>query len=167
MWYVMQVGAGREAEVCRQCRRRIMEDGEDVFVVTAERMIKSRGEWKLAVGRLFPGYVFVETSRAEEFFLRLKQEKVLARMLRTGEEITALYPEEERYLADLGGEEHLVKYSEGYLEGERLIVTSGAMANYKGTVKKVLRHKRLVVLELPLMGRNIEVTVGVGIVKRQ
>ena len=47
------------------------------------------------------------------------------------------------------------------------MVTSGAMKNYKGIVKKVLRHKRLVILEVPLMGRTIEVTVGLGIVKRQ
>lgn len=59
------------------------------------------------------------------------------------------------------------EYSEGYLEGENLVVTSGAMKNYRGTVKKVLRHKRLVVLEMPLMGRVVEVTVGLGIVKRE
>jgi len=47
------------------------------------------------------------------------------------------------------------------------VVTSGAMENYKGTVKKVLRHKRLVVLEVQLMGRTVEVTVGLGVVKRQ
>lgn len=47
------------------------------------------------------------------------------------------------------------------------MVTSGAMKNYRGTVKKVLRHKRLVVLEMPLMGRVVEVTVGLGIVKRE
>ena len=111
--------------------------------------------------------MFVETDEAEDFFLRLKQMKINAKVLRTGEEITPLYPEEEVYLSELGGEEHLVKYSEGYLEGEQLVVTSGAMMNYKGTVKKVLRHKRLIVLEVPLMGRAVEVAVGVGIVKRQ
>ena len=48
-----------------------------------------------------------------------------------------------------------------------MIVTSGAMKNFRGTVKKVLRHKQLVMLEVPLMGRIVEVTVGLGIVKRQ
>ena len=48
-----------------------------------------------------------------------------------------------------------------------MVVTSGSMKNYKGIVKKVLRHKRLVVLEVPLMGRTVDVTVGLGIVKRQ
>ena len=53
------------------------------------------------------------------------------------------------------------------MEGETLFVTSGAMKNFKGIVRKVLRHKRLVVLEMPLMGRTVEITVGLGIVKRQ
>ena len=167
MWYVMQVSTGTEEEICQQCRRRVKEADEDVFILTVERMTKVQGEWKLVSGRLFPGYVCVETDEAEDFFLRLKQMKINAKVLRTGEEITPLYPEEEVYLSELGGEEHLVKYSEGYLEGEQLVVTSGAMMNYKGTVKKVLRHKRLIVLEVPLMGRAVEVAVGVGIVKRQ
>ena len=81
--------------------------------------------------------------------------------------MTPIHQEEEDNLRLLGGEEHIVKYSEGYMEGEKLTVTSGAMKDYKGTVKKVLRHKRLVVLEVPLMGRTVEVTVGLGIVKRQ
>lgn len=163
----MQVRTGTEEEICQQCRRTIMEADEDVFILTAERMTKVLGEWKLVSGRLFPGYVFAETDEAEDFFLRLKQKKINAKVLRTGDEITPLYPEEETYLKKLGGKEHLVKYSEGYLEGERLVVTSGAMMNYKGTVKKVLRHKRLIVLEVPLMGRAVEVAVGVGIVERQ
>ena len=99
--------------------------------------------------------------------MRLRRIDAMTKVLRTGEDMTPIHPEEESYLRLLGGDEHVVKYSEGYLEGEKLIVTSGAMKNFRGTVKKVLRHKRLVVLEVPLMGRIVEVTVGLGIVKRQ
>lgn len=66
----------------------------------------------------------------------------------------------------VGKGDHVVRYSKGYIEGDRLVVTSGAMKDLRGTVKKVLRHKRLVVLEMPLMGRAVEVTVGMGIVSR-
>lgn len=167
MWYVIQVYTGTEEEVCRQCRRRIMGEDEDVFVILAERMTKIEGKWTLITSRLFPGYVFVETERIDDFFMRLKRIDSMTKVLRTGEEITPIDQEEEGYLRALGGDEHIVKYSEGYLEGEKLVVMSGAMKNYQGTVKKVLRHKRLVVLEVLLMGRKVEVTVGMGIVKRQ
>ena len=167
MWYVIQVYTGTEEEICRQCRCKVAEKDEDVFVLLAERMTKIRGQWTLITGRLFPGYVFVKTENIEDFFMRLRRIDAMTKVLRTGEDMTPIHPEEESYLRLLGGDEHVVKYSEGYLEGEKLIVTSGAMKNFRGTVKKVLRHKRLVVLEIPLMGRIVEVTVGLGIVKRQ
>ncbi len=167
MWYVIQVYTGTEEEICGQCRCQIMEAGEDVFVMMAERMTKFQGQWTLITSRLFPGYVFVETERIEDFFMRLKRIDSMTKVLRTGEEMTPIHPEEEAYLRTLGGDDHVVKYSKGYMEGEKLVVTSGAMKNYKGIVKKVLRHKRLVVLEVPLMGRKVEVTVGFGVVKRQ
>lgn len=91
----------------------------------------------------------------------------MTKVLRTGEEMTPLYPDEQNYLQMLGGDKHIVGYSEGYMEGEKLAVTSGAMKNCQGIVRKILRHKRLVVLEIPLMGRSVEVTVGLGIMKRQ
>ena len=167
MWYVIQVYTGAEAEICEQCRRRIMEKDEDVFVILAERMTKMEGQWTLITSRLFPGYVFVETERIEDFFMRLKQIDSMTKLLRTGEEMTPIHQEEEAYLKAVGGDEHIVKYSEGYLEGEKLVVMSGALKDYKGTVKRVLRHKRLVVLEVSLMGRKVEVTVGLGVVRRQ
>ena len=144
-----------------------MEEGEEVFVMMAERMTKIQGQWTLITSRLFPGYVFVETERIEDFFMRLKRIDSMTKLLRTGEEMTPIHPEEEAYLRMFGGDDHIVKYSKGYMEGEKLVVTSGAMQNYKGIVKRVLRHKRLVVLEVPLMGRKVEVTVGLGVVKRQ
>lgn len=167
MWYVIQVYTGTEEEICEQCHRLVMEDGEDVFVLLAERMTKFQGRWTRITSRLFPGYVFVETERIEDFFIRLKRIESMTKVLRTGEVITPIHQEEEEHLRMLGGDDHIVKYSEGYMEGEKLVVTSGSMKNYKGIVKKVLRHKRLVVLEVPLMGRTVDVTVGLGIVKRQ
>lgn len=167
MWYVMQVYTGAETELCETCRNGIMEQDEDVFVLLTEKMTKFGGEWSLVTARLFPGYVFVETDRIQDFYRRLKKAGSLAKILRTGEEMTPLYPEEETYFRKLGGREHVVRYSQGYIEGEELVVTSGAMRHCRGTVKKVLRHKRLVVLEVAMMGRAMEVTVGMGIVARQ
>lgn len=166
MWYVMQTQAGTESELCGKCQSQVAREDEEVFVLLAERMTKKQGKWSMVTGRLFPGYVFVETGRIEDFYKRLKGTGWTARILRTGEEITPVYPEEEAYLKQLGGREHIVRYSEGYIEGDKLTVTSGAMKGCQGEVKKVLRHKRLVVMEIPLMGKQVEVTVGMGIVSR-
>jgi transcriptional antiterminator NusG len=169
MWYVIQVFTGREMEIAQKCRDRIMEEGEDVFVPLAERQTKIRGEWQIVRTKLFPGYVFIDTERIEDFHIRLKQIKGMTKVLRTGETMTPLQEEEERYLRRLGLDEdgHVVEYSEGYLEGEKLVVTSGALEGYEGRIKKILRHKRLVVLEVPLMGRTVEVTLGLGVVEKR
>lgn len=166
MWYVMQVYTGMEKEICTQCRNRIMKAGEDVFVLLAEKMTKIHGKWSLVTGRMFPGYVFVETERIQDFYDRLKSIGAMTRILCTGQEMVPIYLEEEQYLRMLGGEEHIVRYSKGYIEGEELVVTSGALKECRGKVKKILRHRRLVVLEIPLMGRLVDVSVGMGIVSR-
>lgn len=169
MWYVIQVFTGREMEIAQQCRDRVIEEGEDVFVPLAERQTRIHGEQQIIRTRLFPGYVFIETGQIEDFHFRLKRIKAMAKILRTGETMTPLHEDEEEYLRriGLGGEEHVAKYSEGYLEGDRLVVTSGALEGYEGKVKRILRHKRLVVLELPLLGRIVEVTLGLGVVEKR
>ena len=167
MWYVMQVYTGKELEIAQQCRERVADEGEDVFVPLAERWTKIRGERTLITSRLFPGYVFIETEGIEDFYKRLNRIYAMTKVLRTGDEMMPIQKEEEEYLRKLGGDEHVVKYSEGYIEGERLIVTSGPLKDFAGNVKKVLRHKRLVVMEVPLLGRTVEVTVGMGVVERR
>ncbi len=167
MWYVIQVYTGKELEIAQQCRNRVMDKNEDVFVPLAERWTKIRGERTLITSRLFPGYVFIETEKIEDFHKRLNRIYAMTKVLRTGEEMTPIQPEEEEYLRRLGGDEHVVKYSEGYIEGEKLVVTSGPLKDFKGKVKKILRHKRLVVLEVPLLGHAVEVTLGLGIVEKR
>ena len=167
MWYVIQVYTGKEEETADQCRARVAVGEEEVFVPLVERMTKVRGEWEVVRTRLFPGYVFIETDRPGDLYMRLKEVKAMTRLLKTGEEITPLYREEEEYLRSLEDEEHVVRYSEGYLEGERLVVTSGALKGQEGKIRKILRHKRLVVLEVPLLGRGVEVTLGLGVVEKR
>lgn len=167
MWYVIQVYTGKELEIAQQCRDRVVEKREDVFVPLAERWTKIRGERMLITSRLFPGYVFIETDRIEDFYKRLNRIYAMTKVLRTGDEMTPIQKEEEEYLRKLGGEEHVVKYSEGYIEGDKLVVTSGPLKDFEGNVKKILRHKRLVVMEVPLLGHRVEVTVGMGVVERR
>lgn len=167
MWYVIQVYTGYEEEVAGQCRMRVLEDGEEAFIPQVERMTKVCGEWGLALTRLFPGYVFLESDEPESLYERLKRIRIMTRLLKTGEEITPLYRDEEEYLRKLQDVGHVVRYSEGYLEGDRLFITSGALKGCEGKVKKILRHKRLAVLEVPLLGREVEVTLGLGVLEKR
>lgn len=167
MWYVIQVYTGKELEIAKQCRERVADEGEDVFVPLAERWTKIRGERTLITSRLFPGYVFIETEKIEDFYKRLNRIYAMTKVLRTGDEMTPIQKEEEEYLRKLGGQEHVVKYSEGYIEGDKLVVTSGPLKDFEGRIKKILRHKRLVVMDVPLLGHTVEVTLGLGVVEKR
>lgn len=167
MWYVIQVYTGHEMAVCRKCQEEVASRGEVVFVPLAERMTKMKGEWVLTKNRLFPGYVFVETDQIEDFHVRLRQLRAMTKVLKTGEYMTPLYAEEELHLRQFLGDGYVAAYSEGSMEGDQIVVTEGALKGAEGRVKKILRHKRLAVLEVPLMGHMVEVTVGLGIVERR
>ena len=65
-------------------------------------MTKIKGKWTMIANRLFPGYVFVETERIEDFFMRLKQIEGMTKVLCTGEDMTPIEPEEEEYLLRTG-----------------------------------------------------------------
>ena len=163
----MQVYTGMETDICEKCRERILEEGEDIFIPLVERMTKVRGERTLAMSRLFPGYLFVETDRIEDFQMRLKEINYMTSVMKRGDKISTNNTEEEERLRRLCGDAHIARYSEGYIEGDTLIVTEGALKDFNGKVKKILRHKRLVVMEIPLLGRTVEVTLGLGVVSRQ
>ena len=167
MWYVIQVYTGKELEIAQQCRDRVADEGEDVFVPLAERWTKIRGERTQITSRLFPGYVFIETDKIEDFHKRLNRIYAMTKVLRTGDEMTPIQKEEEEYLRKLGGDEHVVRYSEGYIEGDKLVVTSGPLKDFEGKIKKILRHKRLVVIEVYLLGQIVEVTLGLGVIERR
>ncbi len=167
MWYVAQVRTGREAENLRLFQAHVTENGEEAFIPLVERMKKFRGEWVQVRDRLFPGYVFIEADKPIDLYVRLKKVQAVARLLRIWDEIIPLRQDEEDLLRKLLDKERVARYSEGYLEGDRLTVTAGALAGCEGQVKKVLRHKRLVVLEVPLLGRMVEVTLGLGIVEKK
>lgn len=167
MWYVMQVYAGQEMDVAWQCRSLVAIDGEDVFVPLTERQTKLRGKWTLIQTKLFPGYVFIETAQIEDFFLRLKKIKAKAKVLGVDGDLTAISKDEEEYLTKLCGKDHIARYSEGYIEGDSLVVSSGALQGCEAKVKKILRHKRLAVLEVALLGRSVDVTLGLGVLEKR
>lgn len=166
MWYVMQVRTGQEQEIVGQCRRRLLKENEDIFTMFGEKKYRIRGRWEMKRYVLFGGYVFIETENIEDFRIRLYQIETMTKVLKNGEDVVPIEPEEETFLRRLGGEEHVAEYSEGYLEGDRLIVTEGAMQGYEGKVKRLDRHRRLVTIEVPLLGRLVEIQLGLGVVRR-
>ena len=165
MWYVIQTIKGKEQEHTTNIKRNVIADEEKVFLIENERPFRLKGKWLKELKPLFPGYIFVETEDIEDFAKRLRKRYRTLKILAVDGKMVPIRDEEEAYLKSIGGEEHIVRYSEGVRIGDRVEITSGSFAGYTGEIRKLDRHNRRASLCLPLMGREIEVEIGLGIVK--
>lgn len=165
MWYVVQTLKGKERKIAEAIRFRVAKDKEEIILMESEKMFRIKGEWIKDRKPLFPGYLFIVTDEPEDFDLRLRKKLHPQKLLEFDEVITPIRPEEEEYLKILGGEEHIVRYSEGYRDGDRIEITSGAFAGYTGEIKKLDRHNRQAKITLTLFGQPTDVEIGLGIVK--
>ncbi len=167
MWYVIQVQTRRETEIAGRCRDKIMRPDEDVFVILRERMYRTREGTEKILVPVFPGYVFVETDRIDDFRIRLYDIKMMTKVLRAGEDTVPVYPEEEAFLRKISGEDHVVRFSGGYEIGKKLTVTEGPLKGFEGKVKRIDRHKKYAVLEVSLMGQAVDVQMGIEVFRKE
>lgn len=62
--------------------------------------------------------------------------------------------------------QNIIKMSHGYIENDRIVITDRPMKDYEGTIKKINRHKRKSIIEVEFFGRNMEISVGLEIVRK-
>lgn len=167
LWYVIQVQARHETAVVEKCHARgVLLPGEDIFTILSERMVKERGEWKKRTEAAFQKYIFAETGDTDGLRIRLRKVEEMTKMLGVDDSIVPIQPEEQELLERLGGEGHVIRYSEGYMVNEKLVVTDGPMKGLEGLVKWTDRHQRIAGIEMDLLGQKVTVRMGIGILKR-
>lgn len=164
MWYVIQVRTGTEESIRLQCEAKISPNVlERCFIPCYEERRKVRGDWRTLQRILFPGYVFLITEEVEQLYMELKKVIGLTRLLGTGDEVIALTERETDFLRKFGGEEQVVKMSQGIIEGSRTRILSGPLTGMEGQIRKIDRHKRKAWLEVEMFGREQLVEVGLEI----
>ena len=67
----------------------------------------------------------------------------------------------------LSGGEHLMKFSEGYIQGDRVIVTRGPLKGLEGSISRIDRHRRLAWLTVELFGKIVELQAGLEIIRKE
>ena len=155
MWYVIQVVGGQEHAVIHQIEKLTDETTyASCFIPQYEVKKKYGGVWKYRQEVLFPGYVFVDTKTPEDFRKELNKVSRMTKLLHDGNE---------RFIGD---DDHVMKMSEGIIEGDEIVVLKGPLMNHLGLVKKIDRHKRLAYLEIMMCGRKTTIKAGLEIVKK-
>ncbi|MBR3515259.1 MAG: antiterminator LoaP [Lachnospiraceae bacterium] len=169
MWFVTQVMTGKEEEVRQLCLTRKVCSPADVFYFMSEQKKKVKGEMTRVLRPLFPGYLFFEISTMEdaaELKQQLRKVPAMTKLLSAGEDIVAVYPEEENLLRILGGENHVIDASTGIIEGDQVKVMQGPLRGQEALICHIDRHKRKAILQVHLFNRTIDMPVGLEIIKR-
>lgn len=166
-WFVIQTIKGQENKISNEVRNEIAEANEDVFILENEKEYKIKGEWIKDRKPFFPGYIFVdmEEDKAEDFNIRLRKRR--HKLIDVDGVVTPVKPEEQDYLMRLGGEDHIIHHSEGFRIDDYVLITSGSFKGFNGEIKKLDRHHRQAKVCVPLLGKAIEVEIGLEIIENK
>ena len=167
MWYVVQVRTGDELKIADRLQHEVRLADEKIFVPLFERRKCIRGEWTKVTMPLFPGYIFIETDDVEDMHLRIRKLNVFTKVLKTGDIYTPISEEEEEFLRNLIGEDHIARQSVGIIEGDKVIVMEGPLYGLEGSIIKINRHKRIAFIKADFMGGPREIKVGLEIIDKK
>jgi transcriptional antiterminator NusG len=168
MWYVIHTVSGME-EQCRQALERCLEqtDYETMFIPQYIAQKHFKKEWHAVEKTLLPGCLFIESGHVKEV------RKCLEKISQSTEEVPAdsktlspITEEEQKILSGIMDEHYVVKYSEGFMIDDEVIVMRGPLRHAADYVRKVDRHRRLARIEVPLSGELTPMEVGFGAVAR-
>lgn len=167
-WYVIQVRTGTEDKIVKACELLVAKEClDECFIPRYIRVKKIRGFWTEVNETLFPGYIFMISKDVNMLFQELKRIPDLTKMLgKFGNEIFPLNEDEVAFLKSFGKDDHIVDMSVGYIEGDKVVVTSGPMMGKEGLIKKVDRHKRLAFIEVEFFGKITDAKVGLEIIRK-
>lgn len=174
MWYVVQVVGGREESVACKIQKQVDEDTfKSCFILKYEIRKRYLGAWKTRQEVLFPGYVFVDTNTPDLFRVELNKVDVMTKLLLgfndSGDRQFVPLSDDEKTLisAFVGGEDYVLKMSEGIIEGDQIRILKDPLQGYEALVKKIDRHKRIAFIDLEILGRVKTVKVGLEIVQKR
>lgn len=168
-WYVLFVKSGQEAKAADEINACFLKEAEP-RILFAETFFKKRGIVKKEKKVVFPGYVFITSSLDNETFILkcrnlVSHSKVLMRILCYGDSwCAALHEEDIRLLKLLWAEQNCLEASRGMMEGDQVKIVEGPFAGKESLIKKINRHKRQAVIEIPFMGESRLITVGLEVI---
>lgn len=155
MWYAVHCPKGAEDTLIALCKSRIpSEILTDAFTFRYRCLKKRQGTWQEETQSLFPDYVFLETDSSEAL-LKLWDYPAKPR---------ALSNDETKLLEHLGGPDHELGFSRGYIRGGATHVTEGPLAGLERQIGKIDRHKRLAWLKPEVQGHPVK--AGLEIIEK-
>ncbi len=167
--HVVQVAGGQEAKAVEMITSLARESVEDCFIPMREVVRQQEGKWHRKLEKLFPGYVFVQTADPELIRKTLRQIPAFTRMLTSaGDMCLPLSADEVVWInANTSADTRVMEMSEGIIEGDRVMVTSGPLKGHEASIARIDRHKRLAWVDMGMFGRGKMIRVGLEVVSKR
>lgn len=170
-WYVLFVLTGYEEKVKDKINEYNIEEVE-AFIPKKTKHYKIKGQVIKKEEILFKGYVFVKSELSyKEFKIFLskdiKYQSGFIKLLEHDREGTeSLYPQERKFLEQFTNKKNIIEESIGFIEGDKIIVTSGPLAGHENMIRKIDRHKRLAYLDIDMFGRSQTISIALEIISK-
>ncbi|MBE5870553.1 MAG: hypothetical protein E7294_04750 [Lachnospiraceae bacterium] len=183
MYYVIYVGAGKEALAENYIKSRISEElCERCFHPIRHLRKKIRGEWKEIYQKLIPGYIFIFSENVLSLYEELQKIPLFFGLLGKDdpENTSQIYPltdAEVKWLMKITGNFKEVSDFDGnpvselslidFDENDQVRVLSGPLTDFVGKVKKIDLHRRIAMVEVDFMGQSTILHLGIEFVQKE
>lgn len=168
-WYVVQVPTGREDAFCSLIDRTVAPGVvQECFCPTFRTQRKVRGSWEDIELPLFPGYVIAVTRRISDLRDGLKGVSGFTKLLDQCGDFIPMVDAGRAFIESmtLSGDRAL-PMSMGFMEGDRVVVTSGPLVGREACIVSINRRKSLAFIEVDMFGRKVKTRIGLGIVGKK
>lgn len=167
--FVVQVIGGQEDRAAALIAKLAQGAVDDCFVPKREVMHRKSGQWHRILEKLFPGYVFVQTSTPEQVREVLGRLPAFTRMFTfAGDACLPLTADEVAWInATTNVDTHVMEMSEAVIEGDRVVVACGPLKGREASITRIDRHKRLAWVGMDMFGRHKTIRVGLEIVSKR
>lgn len=168
MWYAVQVATGREEISKEMCKKLIEKElYTDIFIIRFDKAKRYCGAWHKDKQIMFPGYIFIDSDNPQGLYEQLKRVPELTKLLgHQGDEFMAIEPAKEKLFKAMVNADYEIPISTGIIEGDKVIVKEGALVGMEAFIKKIDRHKRMATLTATMFEQQVEIRVGLEIVKK-
>jgi transcriptional antiterminator NusG len=175
-WAILFVKTGEEEKCVSMLKEKLDAAIYLPFLPTKEVSYRSKSVVGKKIKLLFPGYVFIQTEiEADKIaqnlwaaITNITEHKDIYRILNYGDnkKDVAMRERERLYWERLFDSDFCITGSLGFIEGDRVKITSGVLAGMENRIKRLNRHNREAVVEVEMMGTLCELRLMLDVVKK-
>ena len=176
-WVILHVRTGSEEKVLQVLKEKLKANEYLPFLPTRETPRRCKGIINKERKILFSGYIFIKTEieanliagKLKLAFLDTAENKYIYSILHYGnnKKDVVIREKERLYLERLLNSHFCVTGSVGFIEGDLVQITSGALVGMESRIKKINRHKREAVVEMEMLGATREVRLMLEIIEKK